>query len=188
MLIRKMTEAECLDTLARSRLGRLACAHLNQPYVVPIYFAYEHPYLYAFTTPGQKVDWMRYNPLVCLEVDEIGDSEHWTSVVIFGKYEELRKLPEWLDPSLHALELLNKDADWWESGCESSRVRDPTQSLEPLFYRICIQRLSGRRATSSSEDLGRPSLPSRNGTGWLRRIIHATVRCFVVRRGTKEAS
>ncbi len=89
MFIQKMTEAECLSILTRTRLGRLACAHENQPYIVPIYFAYEQPYLYAFTTPGQKVEWMRYNPLVCLEVDEVEDSEHWTSVVIFGRYEEL---------------------------------------------------------------------------------------------------
>src|SRR5262245_54151651 len=74
MLVQEMTEAECLNTLARTRLGRLACAHQNQPYIVPIYFAYEQPYLYAFTTPGQKVEWMRYNPLVCLEVDEVEDS------------------------------------------------------------------------------------------------------------------
>jgi nitroimidazol reductase NimA-like FMN-containing flavoprotein (pyridoxamine 5'-phosphate oxidase superfamily) len=66
MLIQEMTEAECITILARARLGRLACAHQNQPYVVPIYFAYEQPYAYAFTTPGQKVEWMRYNPLVCL--------------------------------------------------------------------------------------------------------------------------
>lgn len=39
MLIHRMTKAECLDLLARSRLGRLGCAHQNQPYVVPIYFA-----------------------------------------------------------------------------------------------------------------------------------------------------
>jgi nitroimidazol reductase NimA-like FMN-containing flavoprotein (pyridoxamine 5'-phosphate oxidase superfamily) len=57
MFIQKMTEAECLNTLARGRLGRLACAHENQPYIVPIYFAYQHPYLYAFATPGQKVEW-----------------------------------------------------------------------------------------------------------------------------------
>jgi hypothetical protein len=41
MIVREMTEAECLTTLARTRLGRLACAHENQPYVVPIYFVYE---------------------------------------------------------------------------------------------------------------------------------------------------
>jgi nitroimidazol reductase NimA-like FMN-containing flavoprotein (pyridoxamine 5'-phosphate oxidase superfamily) len=41
MLIQEMTEAECLSAASRGRLARLACAHENQPYIVPIYFAYE---------------------------------------------------------------------------------------------------------------------------------------------------
>jgi len=147
MLIQEMTEAECHSILTRTRLGRLACAHENQPYIVPIYFAYDQPYLYAFTTPGQKIEWMRYNHLVCLEVDEVEDSDQWTSVIIFGHYEELQDLPPWKDPSLHALELLNKNAGWWKAGCESSRLRDPLGPLTPVFYRIRIDRITGRRGT-----------------------------------------
>jgi len=40
MLIREMTGEECRGMLGRASLARLACAHENQPYVVPIYFAY----------------------------------------------------------------------------------------------------------------------------------------------------
>jgi hypothetical protein len=54
MFIREMTETECLSILARTRLGRLACAHENQPYVVPIYFVYEEPYLYGLTTLDKR--------------------------------------------------------------------------------------------------------------------------------------
>jgi uncharacterized protein len=168
MFIQEMTEAECLSTLAGARLGRLACVHENQPYIVPIYFAYEHPYVYAFTTPGQKIEWMRYNPFVCLEVDEIKDSEHWKSVVIFGRYEELRDMPAWRDPSLHALELLNKNAGWWKPGYASSDLREPTQPPTPIFYRIHIDRLSGRRAMPSPGSPG----PARDNQGWLRKVFY----------------
>ena len=157
MFIQTMTEAECLSTLTRTNLGRLACAHQNQPYIVPIYFTYEQPYLYAFTTPGQKVEWMRYNPLVCLEVDEIEDSEHWTSVVIFGRYEELPDTPEWKWERLRAHELLQRHAEWWVPGCASCPLRHPKQPLTPVYYRIRIDRVSGRRAVP---DPGEP-LPSR---------------------------
>lgn len=183
MFIEKMTEAECLGTLARTRLGRLACAHQNQPYIVPIYFAYEQPYLYALTTPGQKIEWMRYNPLVCLEVDEVVDAEHWTSVVVFGQYEELRDLPEWKDPSLHALVLLNKNAGWWEPGCASSRLRDPAQPLEPVLYRIRIDRISGRRATPALGSPYRSNPHSRDSQGWLRRVMYALFRPLAGRGG-----
>lgn len=40
MVIREMSREECLGVLARGRLARLACARANQPYVVPVYFAY----------------------------------------------------------------------------------------------------------------------------------------------------
>jgi len=180
MIIQKMTEAECLSILTRTRVGRLACAHVNQPYIVPIYFAYEQPYLYAFTTPGQKIEWMRYNPLVCLEVDEVEDNEHWTSVVIFGRYEDLREMPIWKDPSLHALELLNKNAGWWEPGCASAAERDSAQPLIPVFYRIRIDRISGRRAMPSPGSSYRPSIrfSARDSQGWLRRVFHALSRPF----------
>ena len=185
MLIQEMTQDDCLSALARARLGRLACAHQNQPYVVPIYFVYEEPYLYGFTTPGQKVEWMRYNPLVCLEVDEVDDSEHWTSVVILGRYEELQEAREWEHQSLRALELLNKHAGWWEPGCASSAHRDPAQPLTPVFYRIRIARITGRRATSSPAEPVRPRTPSkaRDNRGWLRWVFYALTEPFAGRRG-----
>ena len=53
-MINEMTQKECRELLARSRVGRLGCSRDNQPYVVPIYFAYEADYIYAFATLGQK--------------------------------------------------------------------------------------------------------------------------------------
>jgi nitroimidazol reductase NimA-like FMN-containing flavoprotein (pyridoxamine 5'-phosphate oxidase superfamily) len=41
MLIHEMTEDECGAALAQVSFGRLACAHGGQPYIVPIYFAYD---------------------------------------------------------------------------------------------------------------------------------------------------
>jgi nitroimidazol reductase NimA-like FMN-containing flavoprotein (pyridoxamine 5'-phosphate oxidase superfamily) len=161
MLIQEMTEAECATILARTRLGRLACAHQNQPYIVPIYFAYEQPYLYAFTTPGQKIEWMRYNPLVCVEVDEVEDNEHWTSVVISGRYEELQRMPDWKDPSLHSLDLLNQRAGWWVSGCASAAHRDQKQPLNPIF--------------PSPDSPGQAGEPSRT-QGRLHRLLQALSR------------
>ena len=72
-------------------VGRLGCARDNQPYIVPISFYFDPAgrCLYSFATAGQKIDWMRSNPRVCLEVDEIGDEFHWNSVLVIGRFEEL---------------------------------------------------------------------------------------------------
>src|ERR1700674_1399373 len=93
MLIQELTRQASLDLLARLHLGRLACAQENQPYIVPIYFAYNDGCLYSFSTVGQKIEWMRANPLVCVEADEVVSPQQWVSVVVFGRYEELPDKP-----------------------------------------------------------------------------------------------
>jgi uncharacterized protein len=95
MVIREMSREECLQVLGGARLARLACAQENQPYVVPVYLSYHDASgcLYGFTTPGQKVEWMRANPLVCVEVDEIVAHDQWVSVIANGRYEELTETP-----------------------------------------------------------------------------------------------
>src|ERR1019366_6022697 len=94
----EMSREECLRVLAGASLARLACAHENQPYVVPVYLAYHQPSsgeacLYGFTTLGQEVAWMRANPLVCVEVDEVAAYDQWVSVITIGRYEEWPETP-----------------------------------------------------------------------------------------------
>lgn len=50
MIIREMTPAECFELLQQRGVGRLACAHSGQPYVVPIYLAADKDHIYGFTT------------------------------------------------------------------------------------------------------------------------------------------
>src|SRR5579863_2995953 len=96
MLIREMTVKHCQEFLARTDFGRLACVHDNQPYIVPIYFAYEPDRLYGFSTLGQKIEWMRSNPRVCVEVDEVSSTRSWSSVIVSGRYEELQDTSEYI--------------------------------------------------------------------------------------------
>lgn|SRR5574341_133191 len=148
MFIHDMTEAECHHALKQATVGRLACARDSQPYVVPIYFAYHERHLYAISTVGQKVEWMRANPLVCVEVDEIKEPDEWMSVVVFGRYEELPEVPEYKHARQRALYLLQKRSTWWwEPACIRQNHRDTPHSCTPVAYRIHIDRVSGLHAT-----------------------------------------
>src|SRR5450631_505096 len=106
MVIREMCREECLRVLAGARLARLGFAREHQPYVVPVYLAYHEASacLYGFTTPGQKGEWMRANPLVCVEVDESAAYDQWVSLIAFGRYEELPETPGSDDARLRAQE------------------------------------------------------------------------------------
>ena len=168
MMIHEMSREKCLQVLAGTRLARLACAHKNQPYVVPVYLVYHEapggaPYLYGFTTPGQKVEWMRANPLVCVEVDEVAAYDQWVSVIALGYYEELPEAPtcnderlrtrerprqsdrvpwtgeavrdtwECDDERLRAWQILKTHPIWQEPGCTAWAARAHRDSAEPCI-------------------------------------------------------
>jgi len=86
----------------------LVCASENQPYVVPVYLTFDEASmsLYGYTTAGQKIAWMRANPLVCVEMDEISTCDKWVSVIAMGRYEELSEPPESNGDRLRAPERL----------------------------------------------------------------------------------
>ena len=144
MLIHEMTEDECRAALEQMDFGRLACARDDQPYVVPVNFASDGRHLYGLTTLGQKIEWMRSNPRVCLEADERTYHDRWVSVVVFGRYEELPDTLEYRGARSRALEILQNRTMWWEPASVPTERRE---QRAPIFYRISIERLTGRRAT-----------------------------------------
>ena len=146
MIVREMNDEECRDLLARVDYGRLATVHQNQPYIVPIYFAYEREYLYGFTTLGRKVEWMRANPLVCVEVDDFVSHFLWSSVVVLGHYEELPDTPAYRDVRLQAQVRLERRVLWWQTAYAAGQVRGGFHPADALFYRIHIDTITGRRA------------------------------------------
>jgi len=144
MTIHQITEAECRLVLSRGSTGRLGCALNDQPYIVPVSFAYESDSIYVFATFGQKIEWMRMNPQTCMQVDEIENVTQWVSVIANGKYEEL---PE--DDRPHARNLLEQRHTWWLNALAERRSRVEDLLVDPLFFRIRIESLSGLRATDS---------------------------------------
>jgi uncharacterized protein len=145
MLIHELNASECAEVLARNHLGRLACARLDQPYIVPIHYSFdsEKNCVYALSTIGQKVAWMRENPKVCLEVEEIEDKDHWTTVLVAGWYEEIHRAPEHADARLRADQLFQQRHESWLPAAAKTAAGE---RHELVAYRIHIDRVSGRRA------------------------------------------
>lgn len=148
MILKEMSRKECVDTLSASRLGWLACVHDNRPYIVPIHYALSGIHLYCFSMPGQKIDWMRANPLVCLQAGEFHGQSDWRSVVIEGRYEELSDTPQWESERNHAWSLLQKHVNWWEPGGFKPQQDQTSLDASPhIFFRIMIENMTGRRAS-----------------------------------------
>lgn len=143
MVIHELSENECRDVLQRSHLGRLACVRRDQPYVVPIQFDFDGEALYFFATLGQKIVWMRENPHVCVEIEEIRDKYHWSTVLVFGRYEELRR-PEHAPARDRAMALFEQRAEWWLPGAAHFK---PPEHHVPVLFRVKPDRVTGRRAS-----------------------------------------
>lgn len=153
MEINEMTGEECSSFLQRASLGRLGCSLENQPYVVPIRFAVNGGYIYVFSTFGQKVKWMRANPKVCVQTDEIKSGGEWVSVIVNGEYEELPE-PQYTAERKLASSLLAKQYQWWLNALGERQMRVGDSPIEPLFFRIRIHSMSGLHATDEKETLG----------------------------------
>jgi nitroimidazol reductase NimA-like FMN-containing flavoprotein (pyridoxamine 5'-phosphate oxidase superfamily) len=84
-----LTEQQMRTLLTSQVIGRLGGSVKGLPYVIPISYAYDHPYTYSHTREGTKVFMMRQNKQVCLQVDHIDNLANWRSVMAWGTYEEL---------------------------------------------------------------------------------------------------
>jgi uncharacterized protein len=203
MKIREMKRDECVRLLNGVRLARLACASANQPYVVPVYLAYhqpigEEPCLYGFTMTGQKAEWMRANPLVCVEFDELASDTQWVSIIVFGRYQQLPAVPERnigrlperavepeeetepdetkdLTETELAHQLLAARAMWWEPASTkhaASLQDDLSRPAAPIYYKVWIDHITGYESTRDAEE---GEFPARVGhpqkPGWLRRTL-----------------
>jgi uncharacterized protein len=153
VFIQEMTVAECREALATASFGRLACARENQPYVVPVYFAVDRDGIYSFSMPGQKIEWMRNNPRVCLGIDHVKRPNDWTCMVVLGQYEELPDTPDYRLERLHALGLLRSRAMWWQPGSVAVANRGDRRDVVPVFYRINIEHLTGRRGVPAPDEM-----------------------------------
>ncbi|MEO8043150.1 MAG: pyridoxamine 5'-phosphate oxidase family protein [Acidobacteriota bacterium] len=87
--ILEMIDSEIEDLLTHSNYGHLACSQDDVPYVVPIYFAYDKPGIYVYTTVGLKSKIIDQNPRVCLQVEEFAETGNWRSVVIMGEAHQI---------------------------------------------------------------------------------------------------
>ena len=149
MQINEMTEQECSALLASASFGRLGCSLNDQPYVVPICFAYEKGYFYALSTLGQKIEWMRKNPKVCIQVDEVASQTRWASVIANGHFQELAE-PGYPDERAHARKLLAAHPQWWRTPMAERQLKKGDDLITPILFRVHISSISGLRAVETA--------------------------------------
>jgi hypothetical protein len=134
-MISEIGYREARELLRDQNTGRLGCCSENMPYVIPVNYFFDGEDIYVHSMPGRKIQIMRANPHVCLQVDEIEDTFNWLSVIAFGRFEEIHDTTE-RDRILATIFQRFPHLTPVES-----KARD--SMLEVIVFRIRIERITG---------------------------------------------
>lgn len=146
IMLGELNKDQIESILSSQALGRLACCVNNQPYIVPITYAYDGKYIYGQSNEGKKLEIMRQNPRVCFEVDMMVSMTNWKSVVVNGHFEELSEVE-----AARAREILFEKVFPLQTSStvhphqhEVSSQVDDSNRIKYIMYRIRIDSVSGR--------------------------------------------
>ena len=140
-MAREMTREETGRFLTGQVVGRIGCHAVDRTYVVPIAYAYRDGALWGFSHEGMKIDMMRSDPRVCVEIDRVEHLGSWASVILWGRYEELSGEEASRGASIIAQRLGETISD----GESRRRLEEALrQEPRPIVYRIVIEQTSGR--------------------------------------------
>jgi nitroimidazol reductase NimA-like FMN-containing flavoprotein (pyridoxamine 5'-phosphate oxidase superfamily) len=145
-MLGELNKTQINSILSSQVLGRLACTDGKAPYIVPITYTYVNDYIYGQTNEGKKLKMLRKNNNVCLEVDMMTDMRHWQSVIVYGKFEELKnKEAEKARQILfeNVFPLMTSSTVHAYGHEVSSKVDDSTR-IKDVMYRIKVKKITGR--------------------------------------------
>ena len=151
--VRELDNDEINALLKRMHYGHLACCRDSKPYVVPVNYAWDGRSIFVYTTEGKKTDIIAKNSNVCLQVEDVTNAHHWTSVVVDGIAEPIEpgeergralKLIMKVDPTLTPAVSVH----WMDSWVK--------QNVE-VIYKITPGLTSGRAAVPSLTSRSPPS-------------------------------
>jgi nitroimidazol reductase NimA-like FMN-containing flavoprotein (pyridoxamine 5'-phosphate oxidase superfamily) len=142
--VRELTDAQITELLERTAYGHLACCRNNEPYVVPVHFAYDDGVIYVYTTQGKKYEIIRENPRVCLQAEEVTDNEHWRSVIVDGEAAEITDAEE----RQRAMALITKINPTLTPAVSVRWMDSWVRENIAVIYRIYPLRMTGRRSAT----------------------------------------
>ena len=140
--VEELSDREIDELLSRVGYGHLACSINDDPYVVPVHFAYQNGRIFVYTTEGKKSQIIGQNPRVCLQAEEVVNNQNWESVIVTGVAERITE-PDEREAALSAITKVNPtltpavSIHWLDNWIR--------ENIEVVF-RITPVRTTGRRA------------------------------------------
>lgn len=135
--MQELSEEEIDAFLREQFVARIGCHAGGETYVVPVIYAWDGECAWVMSIEGRKVEMMRANPQVCLEVDEYRAGS-WRSVILWGRYEELSGIDVAKATALLVARFGRR---------RQAPPRKPRGAPQTIAFRIRRERATGRRVT-----------------------------------------
>jgi nitroimidazol reductase NimA-like FMN-containing flavoprotein (pyridoxamine 5'-phosphate oxidase superfamily) len=140
----KLDEKQIDEVLRQETVGRIAYIADGWPTIVPITFVYNgEGYVFCHSAEGHKTTWMRQNPQVGFEVEQIRSMSDWRTVVARGTFELLA--PDQDE------KIMDFAARLFAAGPPGARVLDRHEDVHrregivrPVMFRLHLTEISGR--------------------------------------------
>jgi uncharacterized protein len=147
-----LTRIQCEQVLKSELVGRIGCSTADKVYIIPVTYVFHDKFIYAHSKEGLKIRMMRKNPKVCFEVESRESMRDWRTVILWGKYEELKSVSE----QKKGLKILHDQLLPFRLS-ESLRPvgyvdapRQVERERKPVIYRLSIEDITGRFEKSDS--------------------------------------
>jgi uncharacterized protein len=145
--IDKMSSEESIELLQKIGYGHLGCLHEGKPHVIPMQYYLKDNEIYIFTDRGGKSHDLSENPEICLQVEELGDKDNWSSITIGGRAEALADRADFAE-----IADFIKEQNPTFSPVLNRELNDSSElEREIAIYRIQPDRMTGTKATSASD-------------------------------------
>ena len=94
-MIKNLDEPAARELLKEKNFGHFGMIlEIGDPYVVPVNYVYLEDEIYLHSLPGAKLDALRANGRVCLQVEKIETECRWQSAIAYGEFQEIKKTNE----------------------------------------------------------------------------------------------
>lgn len=148
-----LSREEALELLENQPVAHLAVIRDGRPYVTPMSFVLDGEIILFRTMAGEKLEGIKSNPSVCVEVSSYDEvSGDWVSAIVSGEASEV------LDDDVRAKTtslLFSKYGDVLGSPLSHGGGMRPLQGF-PHVIQVVIEEISGMTAGSAWSARTRP--------------------------------
>ena len=144
-----LTTSAIERVLRNNYLGHLAYLWQGKPYLIPItyYFDPADNTIISYTSDGHKINAMRNNNSVTVQVEEIQSMFNWESAMVHGTFEELEGSVA--KQKLHVFTEGIKNTIKRKEHKEVEFINEFSSKLysrgNPIVYQVKILEISGKR-------------------------------------------